>query len=67
MTLKDWKNLGRNSLGRYAYYNEKKQIRIEIQKEQKGWNVSKDNKYLSPNYKNKKQALRYAKYYMRKN
>lgn len=67
MAIKDWRFLGTNSLGESAWYNEKKQIRFEIQKEDGMWIVTRDLKDLPYNkFTTKSNAILRVKNEMKK-
>jgi hypothetical protein len=66
MATKDWRYLGKNISGRYAWYNEKEKVRIEVSNEDGEWIVTKDLKDLPDNkFHTRNQAITKVRIYMR--
>lgn len=67
MSIKDWEYLGKNISGNYAWYNEKKKIRVEVLNEDGWWIVTQDLRDLPDNkFTTRQQAIARARNHMRK-
>ena len=68
MAIKDWKKLTSSKNG-LTFWNKKKDWTIHVNKVylEKKWYVNEERGHINTTYfKNKSQALKYAKAYMRK-